>query len=186
MVWSAVMKNVLILVAFIGIAAVAGCATAPTSGGSAKKPASVERASEGKPYDFRTEGTIPPRTPGDAPNEPDIEEMGVSESSIDVADADAPPEPAPVAPSVANDALVDGFRVQVFATADREIAENEARRAGEQLGLPAYVDLDGGVYKVRLGDFSARPDADQALSAVRRQYADAWVVASKVRVPRAP
>lgn len=180
------MKSVSILAAVVGVAALAGCASAPKSGGSAPKPSSVERASEGKPYDFRTEGTIPPRAPADAPNEPDVEERGVSETAIDVVDAEAPPDTATAAAPTTSDALVDGFRVQVFATADREIAENAARTAGERLGMPAYVDLDGGVYKVRVGDFSARPEAAQALATVRRQYADAWIVPSKVRASRAP
>lgn len=187
MVWSVVMKkSVSVVAGVVAVAALAGCATTPKSGGSAAKPESVERASESKPYDFRAEGTIPPRAPADAPNEPDVEERGVSETAIDVADAEAPPVTAPVAAPTTSDTLVDGFRVQVFATADREIADNAARTAGERLGMPAYVDLDGGVYKVRMGDFSARPEADQALAAVRRQYADAWIVPSKVRVPRAP
>jgi len=149
----------------------------------------VERASEKKPYDFRSEGTVPPLKPDDAANEPDIEERGVSETPIDVSDAEAPPETAPppaatVAPvAPASEALIDGFRVQVFAGADREIAENAARVAQERLGLASYVELDGGMYKVRAGDFATRSLANQALPAIRSAYPDAWIVASKVRGP---
>jgi hypothetical protein len=140
----------------------------------------VERATETKPYDFRSEGTIPPLA--DVPNEPDIEEMGVSETSIDVSDAPAPPDT--VREVMPADTLIDGFRAQVFATADREIAENAARVATDRVGLPSYVELDGGMYKVRVGDFATRPEADQALASIRRQYADAWVVPCKIRAAR--
>ncbi len=168
----------------IAATSLAGCASAPPSGGRSTPPASVERASDGKPYDFRSEGAIPPLSPSDAPNEPDVEEIGVTDTAIDVSDADAPPDT--VRAAAPPDTLLDGFRVQVFATADREIAENAARVAQERLGLPSYVELDGGMYKVRVGDFAARPGADQALAGVRRHYADAWVVVSKVRAVRSP
>ncbi len=162
-----------------------GCAsTPPSSGGKSPRPALVERASDSKPYDFRSEGTIPPLSATDAANEPDVEEMGVTETPIEASDAEAPPET--IREAAPTDTLVDGFRVQVFASADREIAENAARGAQERLGLPGYVELDGGVYKVRVGDFAARADADQALVGIRRQYADAWIVPSKVRAPQRP
>ena len=192
MVWSRVMR-ISPSCAFVVLGftvALAGCASAPPAGSPTPKPPSVERGTAKKPYDFRSEGTIPPLTPADAANEPDVEERGVADSTIDVTDAEAPPdtarEPAPVPAPVAAESLIDGFRVQVFATADREIAENASRSAQERLNLPAYVDLDGGMYKVRVGDFATRAQADQALGAIRSQYSDAWVVASKVRATRAP
>ncbi len=166
-------------------ALLAGCASNPPSGTRPARPADVERASEKQPYDFRSEGKIPPLQPGDAANEPDIQEIGVSENRIDVADADAPPVVAPTEPTPV-ETLADGFRVQVFATADRAIADSEAQLAGGRFGAPAYVDLDGGMYKVRVGDFVTRAEADKALAAIRRNYADAWVVATKIRVKRAP
>jgi hypothetical protein len=171
-------------IAWVAALALAGCAGAPPKGAAPKKPAPTQRASDDKPYDFRSEGKIPPLNPDDAANEPDIEEIGVTETAIDVADAEAPPdtirEPAPA------DTLIDGFRVQVFATADREIAENAAKVAQGKLSLTSYVELESGMYKVRAGDFSTRAEADQALAPVRRQYPDAWVVPSKIRASRTP
>ena len=174
------------LVTLSMIGALAGCASAPPSGSPAQKSSSVERGSDSKPYDFRSEGKIPPLTPADAANEPDVEETGVTETPIHVTDAEAPTDTTPKTPAAPADTLVDGFRVQVFASADREIAESASRSAQERLKLPSFVDLDGGMYKVRVGNFTTRAQADQALGAIRRQYADAWVVASKVRATRAP
>lgn len=175
-----------IVAGWAAIAALAGCASAPPSGTAPRKSTSVERGSENKPYDFRSEGKIPPLSPADAPNEPDVEEVGVTETPIDVTDAEAPLDTARATQAAPADTLVDGFRVQVFASADREIAENASRVAQERLQLPSYVDLDGGMYKVRVGDFATRAAADQTLGSIRRAYADAWVVASKVHVARAP
>ena len=168
--------------------AMSACATAPPSGERPAKPAKqppVERASKDKPYDFRSEGTIPPLKPDDAANEPDVEEVGVSDSAdIDVRDADAPPVSAPPAPS--EPALIDGFRVQVFASGDRDIAANAAREVQERLGIPTYIELDAGMYKVRAGDFTTRADADRALPGIRKDYPDAWIVASKIRATQRP
>ncbi|HXV14602.1 MAG TPA: SPOR domain-containing protein [Candidatus Krumholzibacteria bacterium] len=181
------MKRALLTTMLVATAAawLSGCATVPSSSGTPSRPASVERASDRNPYDFRSEGKIPPLSPSDAPNEPDVEEMGITETAIESSDAEAPPDTAARAPEP-TDTLVDGFRVQVFASADREIAENAARGAQERLGLASYVELDGGVYKVRVGDYAARAQADQALAAVRRHYADAWIVPSKVRAAQRP
>jgi len=171
----------------VAAAALSACASAPPSGGQPKpaKQPPVERASKDKPYDFRSEGTIPPLKPDDASNEPDVQEIGVSDSSdIDVRDAAAPPVSAP--PAAAEPTLIDGFRVQVFASGDRDIAANAAREVQERLRIPTYIDLDGGMYKVRAGDFATRAEADQALPAIRKDYPDAWVVASKIHATQRP
>jgi hypothetical protein len=168
------------------VVALAGCASAPPAGSPAPTPTSAGRGTAKKPYDFRSEGTIPPLTPADAANEPDVEERGVADSTIDVTDAEAPPdtarEPAPVPAAVATESLIDGFRVQMFATADREIAENASRSAQERVNLPAYVDLDGGMYKVRVG--TSPPSPGRSGPGVIRASIPT-PVASKVRARRA-
>ena len=159
----------------------AGCgATAPAK----KNNARVEPASSGQGYDFRKEGKIPAPANGSARPETDVEEIAVTGgSSIDVTEAEAPPDtlnrPAPTATAVA-----DGFRIQLFATADRDVAQNARNVASERLALPAYLDLEEGVYKVRVGDFAKREDAAAALPTVRgKYYPDAWIVPARVNVP---
>jgi hypothetical protein len=170
-------KSVAVLVA---CALLAGCgASAPPKRASAP----VEPAATGQPYDFRGEGKIPPAS-GGVKDEADVEELAVQDDDLAVSEAEAPPIAAPVAAAPA-DSLLDGFRVQVFASQDRDVAEGARAAATERLGMPAYLDLEGGVYKVRVGDYLARKDADAALGMVRKHdYPDAWVVPSKVRVPR--
>jgi cell division septation protein DedD len=163
----------------------AGCAAQPRG-----KPATgtQPRASEKQPYDFKSEGKVPPVSSSSATVEADVEEMPIEGNSVDVTEAEAPPPPPPDTTAAARpDSTTEGFRVQVFASADREVAENAAKVAEQRLGVRAYVDLDAGMYKVRLGDYLRRPDAEAAMATMRgHYYPDAWIVASPVRVPRAP
>ena len=74
----------------------------------------------------------------------------------------------PVAP-------VSLWRVQVFATQDRDLADRMAREAAAALHVAARVDHEGTHYKVRLGDFSSE-DAALPLreEAIRSGYAGAF------------
>jgi cell division septation protein DedD len=175
-----VLRMALALVVSLGL-----CACGATSR-PGRKAAPVEPKSSGQPYDFRSEGRIPPPSPAESREEPDVEEIPVADESLDVSEAEAPVDttPPPVAPA---DSLADGFRIQVFATQDRDVAENARAAAAERLGLPAYLELEGGMYKIRVGDYAVRSEADGALASVRRQYyPDAWVVPARVKVPRRP
>jgi hypothetical protein len=157
-------------------------ATAPAKQGSTR----VEPASSGSGYDFRKEGRIPPPSGGQARPETDVEEIALADSgAIDVSEAEAPADTVPPPPPVSASAVVDGFRIQVFASADRDVAQNARAVAAERLNLTAYLDLEGGVYKVRVGDFANRDAANTALAAVRGQhYPDAWIVPARVTAAR--
>ena len=175
-------RDILVLALTVG-ALVAGCAAAPRHNTPAGK---TERASDSKPYDFRTEGTLPPASTDNTPVEADVEEIPLSDGSLDVSDAEAPP-PDTLRTSALADSTAEGFRVQIFASADREIAENAARVAEQRLGISAYTDLEAGMYKVRVGDYPQRADAEAALGTLRSHYyPDAWIVPARVRVPRQP
>ena len=103
------------------------------------------------------------------------------------ASAPAPSEPVPV--------QVDGYRVQVFTSASRDAAEslrNQAlrwwegarSRPGAPQSLEAIVSYRQPYYKVQLGAFATREEADAALALVRRQYPEAFVVPDLVTVLR--
>ena len=177
----AMMPMCRIVCAAFAVAVLGGCAsTAPTA-----HKAPVARSSDAAPYDFKREGQVPPATAADSRSEVDVEEIPMTQERIDVSEAEAPPVDSTRAPA-ATDSIADGFRVQVFASSDRNVAENARAVATQRLRMPAYLDLETGVYKVRVGDFVARADAEKALAAVRAaDYADAWIVASKVVVVRA-
>jgi sporulation related protein len=67
------------------------------------------------------------------------------------------------------------WRVQVFATQDRDLADRMAREAAVALHVAARVDHEGTHYKVRLGDFSSE-DAALPLreEAIRSGYPGAF------------
>lgn len=96
-----------------------------------------------------------------------------------------PPEPQPT--------QVEGFRVQVFSSTDRQAAErvrSEAlawwRTAQNQAGAPssleAVVAYVQPYYRVRLGAYELDGEADQALAFVRQRFSDAFVVPDLVTV----
>ena len=103
--------------------------------------------------------------------------------------APAPPPDEPV------ERQVDGYRVQIFNTASRDAAErvrSEAdawwQRARPASGAPRDMDLriayQQPYYRVRMGGFATREEADQALALVRQQYPDAFLVSDLVTVRR--
>lgn len=83
--------------------------------------------------------------------------------------------------------VTQGFRVQIFASssideanAAKAIAEGKYRRDS------IYVVYDPPVYKVRIGDYATRFEANQQLTRlVNSGYPDAWVVADRVVQRRA-
>ncbi|MEX1274737.1 MAG: SPOR domain-containing protein [Bacteroidota bacterium] len=77
---------------------------------------------------------------------------------------------------------LQGFRIQIFATASIDEA-NAMRTTASQIvgGDSLYVVFDPPVYKVRLGDFTTRMDASKRLSTlVDRGFPDAWVVNDRI------
>lgn len=79
------------------------------------------------------------------------------------------------------------FRVQVFtsrlyteATAERVLAE-------EIFNLPVHLDYEVPYYKLRVGDFLTRDDAEEMISEIRSiGYRNAWVARVVLRIRQAP
>ena len=79
--------------------------------------------------------------------------------------------------------VVSGFRIQVSFTENIELA-NQVKNELSPL-LPdqqVYVVYEAPYYKVRIGDFLSRPEANLTLRTLtERGYKDAWIVPDKVR-----
>jgi hypothetical protein len=86
--------------------------------------------------------------------------------------------------------VVDGFRVQVFSSDDRSAAERvraeaeawsrgQGGAAGGLRGEVAYLEP---YYRVRLGAFASRAAAEEALTAVRAAYPEAFLVPDLVTI----
>lgn len=94
-----------------------------------------------------------------------------------------PPAALPAAASAESTAADTCWRVQVVATAARAKAEGLAEAAGSLLLLPATVERDGGLYKVRVGGCFAKAVAD---SVCRRARLSGFEGAFRLAAPGKP
>lgn len=113
------------------------------------------------------------------------EETGYVRQGPREAETSPPSEdPAPAA---------DSFRVQVYATTEREAAESFRAtvrewwaRVGDQApsdvfgaSPPLTVEHDAPYYRVRIGSFATRGEARRAREFLRREYSDAFIVSQE-------
>jgi DedD protein len=94
-------------------------------------------------------------------------------------EAGAPPPPRAAVPATPRPPA-GGFRVQVLSVSSRADAEGEAARLTRS-GLPASVEPGTGprgtVYRVRVGPFSTRQEAEEASRRLSLQgRRDTWIV----------
>ena len=104
------------------------------------------------------------------------------------------PTPTPVyTPEPAPSRQMEGFRVQIYASdspagGEQARADAEAwwaaeqQRSGFAAPLDAYVVTLDGLYKVRMGAFTSRADAESALALVRTRFPDAFLVPDLVTI----
>lgn len=80
--------------------------------------------------------------------------------------------------------LTQGFRIQIFATESFIDANAMKQTAVQRLTEDSvYVVFDPPVYRVRVGDFRTRVEANQRLGVISAMgFADAWVVGDKITI----
>jgi cell division septation protein DedD len=77
---------------------------------------------------------------------------------------------------------VYGYRVQIFAFESLERAEAAAQEARVKLDLPVYVEYVPPYYKVRVGDFLIREEAEAVRDRLRISgYRDAFIVETLIK-----
>lgn len=94
---------------------------------------------------------------------------------------------------------VDGFRVQVYSATSKQLAEEfreevqswmQSARTSAPDGLfsttemPIVIQYSQPYYRVRIGAFTQREQALEALDFIRKQYTDAFIARSTVTVTR--
>ncbi|MCB0259884.1 MAG: SPOR domain-containing protein [Calditrichaeota bacterium] len=98
-------------------------------------------------------------------------------------DALPAPPPAGPAPAVEN-RVIDGFRVQLFATKDNQAAtleKQEAEFVFSPDGVGVYIEFDSPMYKLRIGDCRTRDEAEELRELARQKgYPTSWIVKTKV------
>lgn len=134
-----------------------------------------------------------------------------SDIPADYEDFDATPyeeEPPSLEPVIVHDVpevLLDapramqsasGFRIQIFSTQDKLVADSvvvlleafwsdlERQDAMEDIpgAPPIYQDFRSPYYRVRLGDFLTREDANQVLIVVERRFPHAFIAPAAIRL----
>jgi len=82
------------------------------------------------------------------------------------------------------DKKVNGFRIQIFATKDREQAyllKEEALQIFNKDSINVYIEFDAPYYKIRVGDCVTRNQASRVKNIARNKgYNKAWVVKAQV------
>ena len=82
----------------------------------------------------------------------------------------------------------DGFRVHIFFDAGNQSLSraNQAARRYQMLfpGDTAYISFSEPYYRVRVGDFRTRMDAEGHLQKISAEYPNAFVIKDKINPPR--
>ncbi len=75
----------------------------------------------------------------------------------------------------------NGFRIQCFASSQIERVRAEQRAIESKVHYPVYIIFASPYYKLLVGDFVKRVDADVAAGKMKELgYADAWVMRTKI------
>lgn len=80
--------------------------------------------------------------------------------------------------------IVQGFRIQLYSSSNYDEAQG-MKNVTQELAVPdsVYIVFDPPVYKLRVGDFVSRYEANQRLLYyISHGYRDAWVVPDRVVV----
>ena len=75
------------------------------------------------------------------------------------------------------------FRIQIFESSIASIARAEAKRFQNIFGDTVYRDFETPLYKLRIGNFQNRRDAEEAVESISRLGAkDAWIIRTKKNI----
>lgn len=86
--------------------------------------------------------------------------------------------------------VIDGYRIHVFIKSGNEAlveAEEVKVEFEEKFEMvPAYITFGEPYYRVRVGDFRTRLEAEKFLQEINRTYPNAWVTRDKINLPVLP
>lgn len=79
----------------------------------------------------------------------------------------------------------EGFRVQIMTTKSIQKADSLSLKLNSELIDSVYVIYEAPNYKVRVGDFVTRSEADLLREAMKKKgYSSAWVISTKITPQR--
>ena len=72
------------------------------------------------------------------------------------------------------------YRIQIFESSIASIARAEAKRFQNILGDTVYIDFDTPLYKLRIGNYNDRKNAEKAIKSISRLgVKDPWIIRAK-------
>lgn len=82
---------------------------------------------------------------------------------------------------------IDGFRIQIFEESGNK-SSTQAREVMAEFSekftdIPVYLTWQAPNFKVRVGDFHSRMQAEGFLKKIQRDYPIAWVIRDKIKYP---
>jgi len=76
---------------------------------------------------------------------------------------------------------VIGYRVQIFASENLERAKEIKRQIEKEISLKVYIEFENEMYKVRVGNYNSREEAEEAKKIVRSHFPDCWIAETTIR-----
>ncbi|MFH0989016.1 MAG: SPOR domain-containing protein [bacterium] len=82
--------------------------------------------------------------------------------------------------------IAPGYRIQLFSSANIDEANTMKTVAVEKIATDSvYIVYDPPIYKVRVGDFRSRVEANQTLRVlIEKGFPDSWIVPDQINVRR--
>ncbi len=83
--------------------------------------------------------------------------------------------------------MIPGYRIQIFmesgnqALTDSE--EVQQKFLEKYKNIPAYITFSAPYYRVRVGDFRTRLNAENFLHQINYKYPNAWVIKDEINLP---
>ena len=69
------------------------------------------------------------------------------------------------------------YRIQIFESSIASIARAEAKRFQNILGDTIYIDFETPLYKLRIGNYTVRKNAEKAIKTISRLgVKDSWII----------
>lgn len=115
-------------------------------------------------------------------DDPPLKDSELSSRTQNAVASPVPPEPPTEAPEMSPLKAVRGYRIQLFSLRDKKAADEAKRRLEKQLadlpGARIYIDHESPYYKVRVGDYRTKAEAEQRMKTLRdrKGFSDAWIV----------
>jgi hypothetical protein len=83
---------------------------------------------------------------------------------------------------------IDGYRIQIFFDSGNN-SKTKARSIYESFlgkfpGVGAYLTFKAPNYKVRVGDFRSKMDAQRFLNMIIAEYPNAWIIEDQINLPK--